>query len=92
MQGEYSKSTPVLDLKEGYFIKDIPSHPFYLIDELSERSSQLNKINFYDDLEDFYLNRFMRRDLLEAYKQFLSLHIESFGELKSLHVLQEILG
>jgi DNA repair protein RecO (recombination protein O) len=30
--------------------------------------------------------------LLEAYAQYLSLHIEGFGELRSLKVLQEVLS
>ena len=34
----------------------------------------------------------VRRELLEVYKQYLTLHIEGFGELKSLNVLKEVLG
>jgi len=92
LQGEYTKDTPVLDLKEGYFISEIPLHPFYITKELAEKTSRLNNINFYNDLENFQLNRYIRRDLLDAYKQYLSIHIEGFGELKSLNVLQEVLG
>ena len=91
LQGEYSKHTPVLDLKEGCFVTDIPAHLFYITSELAKTTSQLSSIHFYNDLEKFQLNRNIRRELLEAYKQFLVLHIEDFGELRSLNVLREVL-
>jgi DNA repair protein RecO (recombination protein O) len=34
----------------------------------------------------------MRRELLQAYQTYLSLHIPDFGEMKSLAILQEILS
>ncbi|HXL56401.1 MAG TPA: DNA repair protein RecO, partial [Chitinophagaceae bacterium] len=73
LQGEYSKQTPVLDLKEGYYVTDIPSHPYYVTGELAQTTSQLNTIHFYNDLEKFHLNRHIRRELLEAYRQYLLL-------------------
>ena len=92
IQGEYSKQTPVLDLQEGFFVNEIPANIFYITDELARTTSQINNIHFYNDLENFHLNRNQRRQLLEAYGQYLALHIEGFGELKSLKVLQEVLG
>jgi len=92
IQGEYSKQTPVLDLQEGFFVNEIPANIFYITDELARTTSQINNIHFYNDLENFHLNRNLRRQLLEAYGQYLALHIEGFGELKSLKVLQEVLG
>lgn len=91
LQGEYSKLTPVMDLKEGYFVASPPSHSYYITEALAETTSKLNSINFYNDLENFHLNRHIRRELLEAYRQFFMLHIEGFGQLKSLNVLQEVL-
>ena len=92
LQGEFNKRTPVFDLQEGSFVADIPTHFFYITGELAEITSQLNAILFYNDLEKFHLKRKIRRDLLKAYKEYLSLHIEGFGELRSLNVLQEVLG
>ncbi|HEY6975018.1 MAG TPA: DNA repair protein RecO [Chitinophagaceae bacterium] len=92
LQGEFSNRTPILDLREGCYVTDIPAHFFYRTGELAETTSRLNSINFYNDLEKFHLNRNIRRQLLEAYKEYLSLHIEGFGELRSLNVLQEVLG
>jgi DNA repair protein RecO (recombination protein O) len=92
LQGEYSKHTPILDLKEGSFVTGIPSYLNYISDESAETTSRINSINFYNDLEHLHLNRHIRRELLEVYKQYLMLHIEGFGELKSLNVLKEVLG
>jgi len=92
IQGEYSNHTPVLDLNEGNFIAEIPPHPYYITSEEAIATSQLNNINFYNDLENIKLNRTIRRNLLLAYAQYFALHIEGFGDLKSLKVLQEVLG
>ena len=92
IQGEYSEATPVLDLSEGFFVAEIPSHPYYLADELAAVASVLNNISLYSDLENIKLNRTLRRKLLDAFGQYLSLHITDFGTLKTLAVLQEILS
>lgn len=92
VQGQFSKHTPVLDLQAGGFVQEIPLHVYYVTGELAETTSKINGIHFYSDLEDFHLNRNIRRQLLEIYGQYLSLHIEGFGELKSMAVLKEVLG
>jgi len=92
VQGEYSTQTPVLDLQDGNFVSEIPNHQFHITGDLAATTSSINSINFYTDLESFHLNRNIRRQLLEAYAQYLALHIEGFGELRSLKVLQEVLS
>ena len=92
MLGEYSAQTPVLDLKEGLFTGESPVHPNYIINETAQLTSNLYAVKSYSDLENFHLNRHVRRQLLEAYLQFIALHIEDFGELKSFPVLQEVLS
>ncbi len=92
IQGEYSKNTPVLNLQEGNFVAETPAHFFYITGELAETTSKINRVEFYNDLENFHLSRHIRRELIQAYNQYLSFHIEGFGELRSLSVLQEVLG
>lgn len=92
VQGEYNLQTPVLDLQDGNFVAAIPDHNFYITGDLAKTTAAVNNINFYNDLENFQLNRNTRRQLLEAYAQYLALHIEGFGELRSLKVLQEVLS
>ena len=92
MQGVFDKQTPVLDLQEGVFVADIPDHSFYITGDLAQTTSSINNINFYTDLEHLQLNRNIRRQLLDAYSQYFALHIEGFGELRSLKVLKEVLS
>src|SRR5437867_3036104 len=61
IQGEYTKHTPVLDLREGSFVTELPLHVFYITGELAESTSRINKIHFYNDLENFHLKRNLRR-------------------------------
>lgn len=91
LHGAYSIQTPVLDLAEGRFTSHIPEHQYYISGELAAITSELANINFYNDLENIKLNKIVRRQLSDAYLQFLSLHISDFGELRSLAILQEIL-
>lgn len=90
--GEYSQQTPVLDLQEGSFIKEIPLHPYYIINEAAVITSQILTIKNYNELENIFLNRNIRRELLLAYQQYIALHITDFGEMRSLPVLQEVLS
>ncbi len=92
IQGAYSEATPILDLHEGFFVSETPIHAYYLSDELAMVASELNNISLYNDLEKIKLNRTTRRKLLDSFGQYLSLHIPDFGTLKTLAVLQEILG
>ena len=92
IHGHYHLQTPFLDLQEGMFIPEKPAHPFYLDGGLAKITSELASIKFYNDLENILVNRQTRRELLQAYQTFLSLHISDFGEMKSLSILQEIMS
>jgi len=91
LHGEYGKETSVLDLEEGMFVQNIPRHQHYIADNLAKATSAINNIMFYNDLENIQLSRADRRSLLHAYLQFFALHIQDFGEMRSLQVLQEVL-
>lgn len=90
IQGEYNLQTPFLDLQEGQFTQQKPVHTYYLDQQLAAATSQLLSINFYSDLENIHLNRNTRKSLLIAYQNYIALHVQDFGEIKSLPVLQEI--
>lgn len=92
IQGEYSRDTPVLDLQEGFFIRDVPIHPYYINNQAASVTSRILTIKNYGELEHIFLNRDARRELLHSYQQYLALHIADFGEIRSLPVLQEILS
>ncbi|RFM30503.1 DNA repair protein RecO [Deminuibacter soli] len=92
LQGEFSKQTPVLDLQEGQFIAESPLHPHYISGEPASLTSRIHNIQFYNDLENIPMNRLMRRELIEALQQYVALHIADFGQMRTLQVLQEVLG
>ena len=87
----YSEKRNYLDLKEGYFISDKPSHPHYLDPPLSEITAHLLKIKQPAELADLALNKDKRRLLLEAYEDFYTMHIQGFTPLKTLPVLRTLL-
>jgi DNA repair protein RecO (recombination protein O) len=89
---QYSASTPILDLQEGIYTRDQPVHGYYLEGYLSEVTYQLLEAGTLQELGSIRLNRDLRRSLLQAYQSFYMLHVSEFGQLKSLQVLQDILG
>ncbi len=92
IHGKISEDTPILDLKEGQFVKDTPLHPFYVGHEQSLIISKLLHMKDENELGNILLNRTLRQQLLQTLQLFISLHIADFGEIKSLSILQEILS
>ncbi len=90
IQGAYSLSTPILDLKEGKFVSYAPLESITVRDHLALATSQLLNINFYSDLELLHFSRSVRTDLTLVFQNYIALHVPDFGEIKSLAVLQEI--
>ncbi|MDB5232655.1 MAG: recO [Chitinophagaceae bacterium] len=88
----FSSLNTVLDLKEGEYITDVPPHPYYITDQPAQLISDLSRIQFYNDLENFKVNRDLRRQALYALQDYFKLHIADFGDLKSYAILQQILG
>ena len=92
MADDYSEERNILDLQEGNFVKEYPSHTYFLDGQLSYVTSQLLKVRQPEELAQLLLSAESRRNLLQAYQHFYSLHIQDFGSLRSLPVLQEILS
>ena len=91
MNDDYSENNAIMDLVEGNFVQERPAHQHYLEGETSFITSQLLKILQPDELEQIKLNREFRRALLQSYQHFYALHIQDFGTMKTLPVLQEVL-
>jgi DNA repair protein RecO (recombination protein O) len=88
----YSDSCPILDLQEGFFVEEKPMNAYFLEGKYSFATSQLLKSMQPSELTQMRLNKETRRVLLRAYQDFFSLHIQDFGSMRSLPVLQEILS
>ena len=88
----YTQQHSFLDLQEGEFVHDQPIHPYFLGEPYSYITSQLLKAQQPHDLMAIPLNQEARRILLNAYQQFYALHIQDFGVMKTLPVLQAVLS
>lgn len=88
----YSSRNNVLDLREGEFVSDQPAHAYFLEGDYSFITSQLLKVMQPHELKEIRLNKEARRILLNAYGIFYALHVPDFGTMKTLPVLQEVLG
>lgn len=81
-----------LDLKEGIFTLDKPEHHYFIQGEPVKHTIELLKVIHPDDLKEIKLNKDIRRNLLMAYQQYYALHLQDFGQMKTMKVLQEVLG
>jgi DNA repair protein RecO (recombination protein O) len=92
MNDDYDAVQNILDLQEGMFVTEQPTHPYFLDGEYASLTSQLLKVMQPYELDDFKLNRDTRRKLLSSYEDYYALHIQDFGKMKTLTVLHELLS
>jgi DNA repair protein RecO (recombination protein O) len=91
MIDNYDAENKFFDLNEGIFCPEQPIHNNFLNNELSFTTSQLLKTMHPTELDNFSLNKETRRLLLHKYETYYSYHIQDFGQLKTLMVLEEVL-
>lgn len=91
MTDNFNSANPVLDLQEGNFILQQPTHPHFIEGKNAALTSQLLKVMQPHELEEFKLNQEIRRELLVRYLEYYALHISDFGQMKTLMVLHEVL-
>ena len=91
LQGKYGEETPLLDVKEGQFVKEKPLHPYFLEGIEAKIASQFMTLHFYNDLEHIHLNGIQRKKILDLFQLSLSWHYKKFTEIKSLLILQAVL-
>lgn len=92
IEANYDAGHPVLDLREGRFSDSYPMHQLCLDGELAAFTFELLKTDNPITLYRLKLNQAMRRQLLQAYSLFYEYHITDFGHLRSVKVLEELLG
>lgn len=92
IEDTYSEKASILDLQEGVFVAEPPHHHNTLEGPYSYITSQLLRVRRPEELGELLLNQDMRRVLLQAYQAFYALHVPDFGEMRTLIVLQTILG
>jgi len=89
---KYTANATYLDLQEGEFVTERPAHLHYLDQEYSQVISQLLKVMQPSELSQIRLNQETRRILLHAMETFYALHIQDFGAMKTLPVLEAVLS
>ncbi len=82
----------VLDLAEGKFTEERPSHTHVLEGTNAMITAELLRTMHPDELKEIKLNRHTRRDLLSKYLEYYALHLPEFGQMKTWNVLQEVIG
>ena len=91
MTDNYSEKNNILDLQEGIFVHNRPAHPQFLEEREAKVTSDILKVMQPSELEQIRLHHDFRRNLLYAYEKYYALHIQDFGNVRSLPVLSEIL-
>ena len=89
---KHSGQTRIRDLQEGEFVADAPLHSWYLNEQYSRVVSDLLKVMQPAELAQLKLNQETRRVLLHALETFYALHIQDFGTMKTLPVLEAVLS
>ena len=90
-QGNYTASISVFDLQEGSFVNHTPHHSYYLNASQSMLLGDLINAQ-YDTIHQLKIDKNQRKQLLQGLIKFYQLHIASFGEIKSLEILEEVIG
>lgn len=79
------------DLKDGNYSKAQPPHPLIIEPPLTAKWISLLNTNF-DTLQNLHISGAERKALLEKILNYYQLHIEGFGEVRSVGVLEEVLN
>lgn len=81
-----------IDLQEGSFTEEQPHHPHFLSGEDVDITIALLQTRLPAELSSLSLNKQKRKHLLLKYLDYYRLHLQNFGQLKTLPVLEEILN
>ena len=92
IEDRYSEDANILDLMEGSFVRETPSHSYYLNEDHSKVISALLKVMQPSELSHVRLNQETRRIILHSIEKFYALHIQDFGSMKTLPVLEAVLS
>lgn len=90
-KGNYSEFCPYFDLRSGEFQAERPAHTDYLQNPLSEHFFNLMNLDF-SNASELKLSHSERKDLLSYSLLYFRTHLESFGELSSHKVLEEVMS
>lgn len=79
----------VLDLREGVFTSELPSHPDYLDTDETRMAYLVSRITF-SNMRRFRLNAMQRNRIIDVMLRYYAIHLPGTSNLKSLDILREI--
>jgi DNA repair protein RecO (recombination protein O) len=86
----FNVNTTYFDMEGGNFCSHPPAHPYYLSSPLSNRLSEvLTALNA--GVISIVADHSTRSELLSKMLEYYRIHIPSFGEIKSVQVLSDVL-
>lgn len=88
----YNPKMKFLDLAEGRYTSQPPPHSYFLEGDDVHTTAELLRVMQPHELSQFKLSGKKRSYLLQRYMDFYNLHIQDFGQMKTLPVLQQVLG
>lgn len=91
IRGGYDVKTPYLNLQEGSFTAHAPQVRPFVSEEDAQALDRILHVTDETALANIEMNASMRFRLLEWFIEFLHLHTQHLGAIKSLSVLQAIL-
>lgn len=89
--GNCDAKTPYLDLREGIFVTDMPSHPCFLDEADSYITDQLLLANDFMAMKKIKSDKLCRHRLLAACQDYFQWHLPGFTGLRSPRILADVL-
>lgn len=84
----YTLISPIFDLLNGTFIQTKPHHNHFIDKKLSAIFHELlNNQSYQNSLSISNINRF---ELLEKIVEYYKIHLEGFGDIKSIYILKNV--
>ncbi len=91
IHGSYTPQTPYINMQEGAFTHNPPAISSYLHEEETKMLGRLLLSGDIEELENIDMNAVIRNRILDWYIEFLNMHTQHMGTIKSLAVLRQVL-
>lgn len=89
--GTYNENSSVFNLMDGVFQSNFVALPHYIAGKPAETFSMVQQTSF-ENLNLLGLSYLDRKELLQNILQYYKLHLQNFGEMRSLAILEEVLN
>ena len=88
----FSGTNFILDLQEGNYVSQRPTHGHFLEGEYASITADILKMLLPAELSQLKINQAIRRELLLKYMLHYALQHNDFGQMKTIPIMQEVLS